>query len=503
MAGRPPFRPGWASDHGPRVASAQGGAFLPPWVKAAGAPGPGGGRGAHGGEGAEALLFRGGKILLPGQGIVEADLSVKDGRIQAIGRGLESAGARVLGAEGRLLIPGIVDPHVHLGIYGDFRTELETETRSALGNGVTCFGLYAGGTEPYLRTLDATIGDIERLSRSDIFIHLPIFTRDQLEEIPIYASRYGIMSFKVYMCGIPGIIPAADDAFLFDVMEAVAALGEGAILCVHAENQSLVDRSIALGLEMRPSGLDAGAWLASRPSYVEEEAIRRVEFLARKAGARVYIVHVSSADGVAALRELKAAGRRILAETTSPFLTLEPGSGRDSRTLMAPPVRGGADRETLWKGLLEGTIDTVGTDHTPLTAAQKRLGSGYPEALLGYPAIGTHLPSLVDAALKSGFPLELLVDKITKRPAEIFGLYPKKGSLLPGADADIVMLDLTKKALVSPDRAASRSDFALHEGESLSGWPELVIKGGFVHEPGKDSQGPAGSYLRRGAHRRA
>jgi dihydropyrimidinase len=442
---------------------------------------------------------RGGKVLIPGQGILELDLALEGGRVRALGRDLDPAGAQVIEAAGKLVIPGVIDPHVHLGIYGDFRGELETETRSALATGVTSFGLYAGGTEPYLKTLDATIGAIDSLSRADIFIHLPIFTREQLEEIPVYASRYGIMSFKVYMCGIPGIIPAADDAFLFDVMEEVARLGSEAVLCVHAENQSLVERAIALGLDREPGGLDPAAWNASRPSYVEEEAIRRVEFLARKAGVKVYIVHVSSADGVAAIRELKASGRRILAETTSPFLSLEPGSGRDSRTLMAPPVRGGADRAALWSGLRDGTLDSIGTDHTPLSSGQKRLGSRYPEALLGYPAIGTHLPSIIDACLGSGFPLELAVEKLTRRPAEIFGLYPRKGTLLPGSDADLAIIDLSKTEVVSPGRTASRADFSLHEGERLAGWPDLVVKGGIVQVQGS---APTGRYLRRGRSRR-
>lgn len=440
------------------------------------------------------MLVRGARCVLPGKSPRTLDLLLENGHISSIGENLDAPGAEPLDASGLIAFPGFIDPHVHLGIFGDFAEELRTETRSALMNGVTTIGLYAGGTEPYLKTLDATIGLIRKLSRTDVFIHLPIFTREQLEEIPIYASRYGITSFKAYMCGIPGLIPAADDAFLLDIMTAVAELGPGSVLNIHAENSSLVERAATAGLASLPAGLDPARWAGARPSYVEEEAVRRAAFLARTVGVQIYFVHLSSAAAVAATRELKRGGADILAETTSPYLTLEPGSGGDSRSVMVPPVRGGKDREALWAALADGTIDAIGTDHTPLTASQKRLRSQAPEALPGYPAVGTHLPSLFDEAMRRGFPLAELVDRGSAAPARIFGLEGCKGSLLPGADADIVLIDPLCAKTVTPELAASRADFALHEGESLRGWPKLVIKGGLVVA---QNGAPTGEYLPR------
>ncbi len=463
------------------------GSFLPSWAKGGASSSAGGGSGPS-------LLFKGGSLVLPDQGIIEADLLTRGDTIEALGRNLPTEGAKLIDTRGKLLIPGVVDPHVHLGIFGGFREELASETRSAALNGVTTLGLFYGSMEPYLKTLEATIGEVDRLASADLFLNLAIFTREQVEEIPIYASRFGITSFKLYLCGVPGIFPGADDAFALDVMEAVAKLGEGALLCVHAENEALADRASAAAMLQRPKGLDPASWASSRPSYIEEEAIRRAAFLGKTAGVKLYFVHVSSSEGLQAIRELKHEGREIRAETTSPYLTLEPGSSDDSRTLMVPPLRGGEDRLALWRGLKEGLLDSIGTDHTPLDSSQKRLGSLYPEAGFGYPAVGTHLPSLVDSALRNGFPLDALVRKMCQAPAEIFGIYPRKGSLLPGSDADIVMLDLQKRELVTPERAGSRSDFALHEGEMLRGWPCLVVKGGI---PLDSSSAPRGRYLRR------
>lgn len=503
---RPLFLPPWAGGAQRKETAS----FLPPWARErSGYSGDSGYSGAGVAEAAAgrlcrapagALLVRGGLCALPGAGLARQDILLEGGVIRSVGERLSAAGAEVVQAEGRYVLPGIVDPHVHLGIFAPFEEELRTETRSALLNGVTTIGLYAGGTEPYLKTLDRTLALIRERSRVDVFIHLPIFTREQLREIPHYAARYGITSFKAYMCGIPGLIPSADDAFLLDIMHAVAALGPRAVLNIHAENSSLVERAAAAGLAYMPAGLDPAAWATARPSYVEEEAVRRAAFLARTAGARIYFVHLSSAAAAGAARALKREGADILAETTSPYLTLEPGAGGDSRSLMVPPVRGGKDREALWEALADGTIDAVGTDHTPLTAAQKRLRLPAPEAVPGYPAVGTHLPSMFDEARKRGFPIQKLVQVCSEAPARIFGLEGRKGSLLPGADADLVIIDPDRMERVTPERAASRSDFALHEGDPLAGWPEIVIKGGVI--VARDGA-PSGEYLPREAGVRA
>ncbi len=465
--------------------------FLPSWASDGAIP-P-----APATTGPRPLLLRGGTCVFPGLGALDVDLAMAGGRIAAVGLDLPAHGYEIVDVKGKYVLPGVVDPHVHLGVFGDFAEELHSETRSAVRNGVTTIGLYFGGMDPYLKHLDRVVAQIRRISHADVFIHLPIFTREQLKEIPSYAARYGISSFKAYMCGLPGLIPSVDDAFLFDLMEAVASLGHGAVLCIHAENEDLVNRAAQIGLARNPAGLDAEAWAEARPSYVEEEALVRAEFLARETHAQVYFVHISSAAGVAAVRRMKKDGRRIFAETTSPYLTMEPDDPSDSRAIMVPPLRGREDRKALWEGLIDGTLDTVGTDHTPLSSSQKHLQSKAPAVVPGYPAIGTHLPSLLDGARRHGLSILSLAERICGKPAEIFGIFPRKGTLLPGSDADVVVIEPDKDDVVTPQRAASRSDFTLHEGQHLVGWPNLVIKGGRPVSPGDDKGLSRGDYLPR------
>jgi dihydropyrimidinase len=390
---------------------------------------------------------------------------------------------------------------VHLGIFADFETEIMTETRSALFNGVTTIGLYLSGQESYLPLLDATIGKIEKCSFCDVFIHLVILNRKQLEEVPVYASRYGIRSFKTYMCGIPGLIPEVEDDFLLDLMERVASLGDDAVLNIHAENHRIVSRATESLKKTDPFMSSLAQWEKTHPALAETEAIQRAALLSQASGARIYFVHLSSGQSVRLAGELRKKHKRLLFETTSPYLTVDFEEEIDLLYKMVPPIRSREDRHSLWDGLAEDVIDTIGSDHTPMSTAEKKRSVNLWHIPPGYPAVGTHLPSLLDHAGKSGFPLSHLVEKLTSSPAGIFGLHPQKGNLLPGSDADLVIVDPALKKEATPKTAASRSDYCLHQGEILTGWPVAVIKSGqfisfdSVEEP---KPGVKSRYLARG-----
>lgn len=184
----------------------------------------------------KALLVKGGHCIIPHEGIFPLDVRIQGTKIDSIGENLYDPQALTVQVHGKYVIPGVIDPHVHLGIFTDFDTEIVTETRSALLNGVTTLGLYLGGQDSHLGKLDEIIAKIEKRSFCDVFIHLVILNHRQLEEVPVYFSRYGVTSFKTYMCGIPGLIPEVEDDFLLDLMEKVSSLGPDAILNIHAEN---------------------------------------------------------------------------------------------------------------------------------------------------------------------------------------------------------------------------------------------------------------------------
>lgn len=468
--------------------------FVPKWLKASTPL-------AAGGSGGKTLLLKGGHCILPQQGLVPLDVKIRDGTIDSIGESLSDPQAQIADVRGRIVMPGAIDPHVHLGLFTDFDTELVTETRSALLNGVTTLGLYLGGQESYLGKLDGVISKIENSSFCDIFIHLVILNRKQMEEVPVYHSRYGITSFKTYLCGIPGLIPEVEDDFLLDLMEKVSALGPGATLNIHAENYRMVQRATERLKKAKPFCESLADWEASHPAIAEAEAIQRAAFLSRETGARIYVVHVSSEEGIQAARDLKPKTKNLFFETTSPYLTLDLEQDIDLLCKMVPPIRRRKDQKALWEGLADDTLDTIGSDHTPMSSAQKKTSVNLWEVPPGYPAVGTHLPSLLDHAPRNGLPLTKLVEKMCASPATIFGLYPRKGTLLPGSDADLVIVDPSLKKEATPQAAASRSDYCLHQGKALKGWPVGVIKSGqwFTVDSLDQVRGPIRSrYLRRG-----
>jgi dihydropyrimidinase len=500
--GGPCFLPDWAAartEEGKREAFSSRGAFVPEWAKGSAKTASHGGRASGGVD--RALLIKGGHCVVPYAGIVTQDILITGGRIAAIGRDIAAEGRDVIRAEGKYVLPGLIDPHVHLGIFAPLSDEISSETGSALANGVTTTGVYLGGQGSYVSALDGLVELVKQSSKTDVFVHLVLFNETQIKEVPLYAAKYGVRSFKIYMAGIPGLIPSADEGLMLDAMEAVAALGEGAVLNVHAENSRVLEWADARAKRDFPEG-GLRAWEAGRPAFAEREAVQRALLLAERSGARLYFVHISSAEAAGLIRRAKAESPgRFYAETTSPYLSVDYDSPQNELAVMSPPIRSGEDRRALWEAVADGTIDVVGTDHTPLTVAQKTEGRGFWETMPGYPAVGTHLPLLLDGARRNRLGIERLVEAVTANPAHIFGLYPRKGTILPGSDADLVIVDLDRKKRISVEGARSRADFALHQGDTSMGWPIAVVKGGhalYPDDPSLDLESFSGSsYLRR------
>lgn len=426
----------------------------------------------------EPLILKGGKCIIPYKGIFPLDIKIHNGKIVSLGEKLQEKNATEVDVAGKYISPGIVDPHIHLGIFAPFDTEIVTETQSALLNGVTTVGLYLGGTQPYLKILDEIIQKIQDLASCDIFLHLVILNHQQLEELPVYYSRYGITSFKTYMCGIPGLIPEVEDDFLMDLMDQVSALGKDTILNIHAENHRIVNRETSRLKQTHPSPESLRTWEESHPGFAEAEAVQRAAYLSKETGAKIYFVHISSKESIGIARELKKNNGKLFFETTSPYLTLALEENLDFLNKMTPPIRTKDDQHSLWEGLADDVLDTIGTDHTPMSIDEKKAGISLWEIVPGYPVLGTHLPSLLDSAQRRGFPLLKLIEKITAAPARIFGIYPRKGTILPGSDADLVLIDPILEKTATPEAAASRSDFCLHQGRRLKGWPAGVVKSG-------------------------
>lgn len=439
-----------------------------------------------------------GTLVIPGTGAVKAGVGIKDGKIVQIARESELPEAgKTVDAAGKYVLPGLVDPHVHLGIFSDFAGECVTETQAALAGGVTTIGVFMGGGDSYLGQLDGMLETAESRISTDMFLHLSIFTPQQMEEIPQYIEKYGITSFKFYMCGVKGVFPGVSDGFFLEGLRRIAKSGDGFTACVHCEDQSIVDMAFEKVAQEKPNGTLAD-WADAGPSEAEAEAVLRACYLAAKSGARVYIVHMSSEEGV----NIAAKHRppNLFVETTSAYLSVSKNAEVGLLAKMLPPLKGENDIEALWEAVKNDTIDTFGTDNVSMNKAVKGVEKGMLGAMPGYPIVQTHLPVLLHEGYhKRGVSLEKIVEKASRNPAEIFGLYPQKGTIAVGSDADLVVVDLNKEVKVDPAQLHSFGDFSLYQGKTLKGWPVVTIKGGVVAvednnilvEPGR------GRYLRR------
>jgi dihydropyrimidinase len=427
------------------------------------------------------LAIVGGNVVIPDSGVIKADVYVKDGKIYSLGHNDNIKAHVVVDASDKYVIPGIIDPHVHLGLFAPLEEELETETKSALYGGITTLGCYFNQKDSYFNTFPEDMESINRHSHTDIIPHFVISSSEQCREVLDYINHLGVTSFKVYMNGIPGLISDVDDGFILDLFEQIKKSDKKCIVCSHTENRDIIKRAYKNLKEQKGDEADVRDWTETHPDIAEEEAVVRISYLAQKAGVPVYLVHISSALAVNKLRKIKPFNKYVNIETTSPYLSLTRFSMKDDSIKMEPPMRDAEDVEELWKAVEDGIVDTIGTDNVTMTKEEKKMGSSIWDVIPGYPALETHLPVLInEGVIKRGIAIEKVVSKITKKPAEIFGVYPKKGTLLPGSDADIVILDMSMIKEVAASNLHSRSNFSIYEGKKIQCWPVTTIKSGEI-----------------------
>jgi dihydropyrimidinase len=444
------------------------------------------------------LVVTNGTLVIPESGLVVADVAIQDGRVVAIGRDLGRAREEV-DAHGCHVFPGLVDPHVHLGLENSFADDARTETASALAGGVTTVGLYLRELEDsYAKSLLRFKGEYEAGAFADAFFSLQLFNYKQLDDLGSYVD-FGVTSFKMYMYGLPGVVPSVDDAFILEAMLRVASI-PGGVVSIHCENEPIVEAAIHRLRERKPEG-DLSDWAESHPDEAEAEAIGRAAFLAERAGCTLYVVHLSSELGLQAARHARRWYPNVVLETTSPILGADKTDPIGLLAKMSPPLRAPSDREALWHAIAEGTIDTVGTDNTSRSRSGKKAESGLHSSITGYPALGTHLAALIEEGYhQRNVPLETLARIGCQAPAQVFGVYPRKGTIAIGSEADIVIVDVDFERVVDPRHLHSFSDFSIFEGRVMRGWPRTVIKGGQVGVAENEILLSAGSgrYLPRG-----
>ncbi len=429
--------------------------------------------------------------VIKGGTVVTADLSyradvlIEDGRIAAIGAGL--AGDRVLDATGCYVMPGGIDPHTHLempfmGTYS--ADDFESGTRAALAGGTTMVVDFALPS-PGQGLLDALQMWHNKSGRAhcDYSYHMAVtwWGQQVFDEMSQIVDR-GITSFKHFMA-YKGALMVNDDE-LFASFRRVGDLGGVAL--VHAENGDVVAELSARLLAEGNTGPEGHAY--SRPPQVEGEATNRAIMIADMAGVPLYVVHTSCEDSHEAIRRARAQGKRVWGEPLIQHLVLDeseyfhPDWDHAARRVMSPPFRNKLHQDSLWAGLQSGSLSCVATDHCAFTTAQKRSGIGdFTKIPNGTGGLEDRMPVLWTRGVGTGrlTPNEFVAVTSTNI-AKILNLYPKKGAVLIGADADLVVWDPEAEKTISADSQQSAIDYNVFEGVQVKGLPRYTLTRGVV-----------------------
>jgi dihydropyrimidinase len=452
-----------------------------------------------------AVIIKGGKLVTAIDSYT-ADLLVEDGKIAEIGIDLaEPAGADVYDAAGKLVLPGVIDAHVHvdLELRGHASSGFLATTREAAFGGVTSFLTYVTPRkgEGLMEAVNARRAQADGQCYVDYGLHASLIRWDDREddEIPRMIEA-GIPSFKMYTVYSDAGLASEEN----ELYQAFLLAGRhGGLIEVHCENEWMIESRIT---RLTNQGrLSAADHAESRPGYAEGEAVAAVVRVAYDAGAPVYIVHVSSGEAVKTIAEAKDLGIDVFAETCPHFLLLdeEKLAGADGqRFATCPPIRSDVHREELWNALEEELIQVVATDHAEFMSEAKDEGAAdFRKIPMGVPGIGTLLPLMWQFGVREGRLTENgLVDLLSTHPAEIFGLCPEKGTLSPETDADIIIFDPALDVTITPDILHGYTDYSPYEGLKVTGWPVgTMVRGNWVVKD-RELVGSheLGSFIKRG-----
>ncbi len=455
------------------------------------------------------LLIQNG-IVVNSDRTMSADVLVEGERIREVSPAIDPQGHTIVDAAGLLVLPGGVDAHTHLDMpFGGTTSadDFETGTRAAAIGGTTTivdFAIQAKGTK-MRSALDAWWKKAENKACVDYGLHMIItdLGTSGLEDMDNMV-REGVTSFKLFMA-YPGVL-MVDDATVFKAMQQTA--NNGALICMHAENGSVIDVIVQKALA---EGKTAPIHHAlTRPTIAEAEAVHRAIVMAQIAGVPVYIVHLSSEDALNQVREARDRGLPAFAETCPQYLLLsiedhmKGDSFEDAKYVFTPPLREKKNQPKLWDGLKHDHLQVVSTDHCPFCFAdQKAIGKDdFTKIPNGGPGIEHRMQLIHHHGVNAGkLSLNRFVEITSTAPARIFGMYPKKGTIAPGSDADLVLWDPNAEHTISAATHNMRVDYSMFEGFKVRGNARQVYsRGELIVENGKFlGKRGRGHYLRRAA----
>jgi len=436
------------------------------------------------------LSSRRGHVLITDGQIL--DILVSDALSQA---------REVIDASGLHVLPGLIDSHVHFRAPGlEYKEDFDTGSQAAACGGITTVLDMPNAVPPTsdVEGFDAKVACAQGRSYVDYGIYA-VIVEGRLDQILPLADA-GVVGYKIFLGETVGNIPAPQDGEIIDAWRIMA--GTGLRSGVHAEDNGII---LYLRKKLQTQGRkDPLAHLESRPSVAEAEAISRAILFAREAGSKLMIHHMSAAEGVALVRQGKESGIDVMAETGPHYLILEGADmvqmGLGTLMKMNPPIRSREHGEALWRGLLDGTIEVIATDHSPHTAEEKMaenpMGDVW-KAVAGMPGVETSVPLMLTQVNAGRLNLNQYVKVQAEGPARAWNLWPRKGTLGRGADGDLTIVDMGKEGVIDRQRLHSKSKATPFHGFRVKGMPVFtIVRGHVVMKDGEVYGAPVGRLQR-------
>ncbi len=434
------------------------------------------------------ILIKGGRIITA-TGDSVGDVLVDGEQIVEVGESVEADADRTIDAAGKYVLPGCVDPHTHLDMpFGGTTTidDVESGQTAAAFGGTTCHVDFV--IQPHGSTFGAALDEWKTKAAGkqviDMGYHMAVTDLHEggtLEELATLPDQ-GVTSFKLFMAYKGALM--VDDETLFRTMETASECG--ALIMVHAENGDAIDVLVKRALAQ---GNTDPVWHArTRPPETEGEATNRAIQLARVAGCPLYVVHVSCAESVEPIALARAKGWDVWGETCTQYFFvdetfLERPDFEGAKFVYTPPPRAKANQDVLWDAVQSDVLSAISTDHCAfLWDGQKTMGrDDFSKIPNGGPGIENRLQMIHEFGVRAGrIDLSRMVELLCTTPAQLFGLFPRKGTIAAGSDADLVIFDPERKVTITAAAQHSKSDYNLYEGTEVTGSPELVLLRGNV-----------------------
>jgi dihydroorotase len=432
------------------------------------------------------LLIKNGSIVSPSS-TVRGHLVINDGKVVEVllRDGNLPEAETTIDAQGLHVLPGLIDPHVHIREPGlEYKEDWNTGSQAAVCGGITTI-IDMPNVKPMTQdpeSLQAKLDSAQDRSYCDFAIYAVLVEGSGDKILPL--AEAGVCGYKIFMGETIGNIPAPSDG---EIIEQWKIMSETGLRCgVHAEDNSIL---FYLRDKLKAEGrTDPLAFLESRPPVAEAEAIQRAILFAKEANSKLMIYHMSSKDGVEILRRAKADGIVDVQGETGPHYFLFDGRdmvrmGLGSLLRMNPPVRESEHGEALFQGLLDGTIDVIGTDHSPHTREEKmyddRMGNIW-EPTSGWPGVETNVPVMLTVVNEGRMTLNQYVKVQAEGPAKAWNVYPQKGNLAPGADGDVTIVDMNKPGVIDENKLHSKPKLSPWHGWHVTGQPVYTIVRGKV-----------------------